>query len=100
MEAGEAGRYVALSVEVLRGYLSDRLTTAPLSLTTVELIEAMQSCRTVPQDRLARLLVEADLVKFANAIITADRARELAQEARAIIEAEHAASAPALEAAA
>ena len=38
----ERGRYVALTVEVLRGYLADRLTTAPLSLTTGELVTAMR----------------------------------------------------------
>jgi hypothetical protein len=100
LEAGERGRYVALTVEVVRGYLADRFTTAGLSLTTVELVTAMESLDTVPYARLLGVLGDADLIKFAKQSVTPERARELARESRAIVDAEHAASAPALEAAA
>ena len=94
VEAGERGRYVALMVEALRDYLAARYDTAPLALTTTELLTALQSQATVPVERLGRLLGEADLVKFARRPVTADRARELGREARAIVAHEHAASRP------
>lgn len=95
VEAGERGRYVALMVEVLRDYLAARYATAPLSLTSTELLGALRGERTVPNDLLMRVLNEADLVKFAQRPVTADRARELGREARAIVTSEHAASQPA-----
>jgi hypothetical protein len=39
----------------------------------------------MPVQRLATLLGEADLVKFARRPVTAERARELGQEARVIV---------------
>jgi hypothetical protein len=35
--------------------------------------------------RLATVLTEADLVKFARRAVTAERAREIGQEARAVV---------------
>jgi len=49
----------------------------------------------VPNDRLMRVLNEADLIKFAQRPVTADRARELGREARTVVASEHAASLPA-----
>ena len=100
VEAGERGRFVALMVEVLRDYLAYRYTSAPLSLTSTELLDALHGERPVAHERLRRVLEEADLVKFARRPLSADRARELGREARAIVAHEHAASRPAAEAAA
>jgi hypothetical protein len=71
-------------VEVLRDYLALRVPEARASLTSGELIAALRGVNTVPLSRLAGVLDEADLIKFARRIVTADRARELGREARAI----------------
>jgi hypothetical protein len=84
VDAGERGRYVALMVEVLRDYLALRLPAARASLTSGELLAALSGERSVPLSRLAAILDEADLVKFARRVVTADRARELGREARAV----------------
>ena len=94
IDAGERGRYVALVVEVLRDYLAARYAKAPLSLTSTEVLGALRGERAVPNDRLMRVLNEADLIKFARRQVTADRAREIGREARAIVAQEHGASPP------
>jgi hypothetical protein len=86
LDAGERGRYVALHVEVLRDYLAARLPQAVLSLTSTELLHAVQRLSLVPLDRLAPLLAEADLIKFARRPVTDERARELGESARTIVE--------------
>ena len=91
VEAGERGRYVALMVEVLRGYLARRIPDAHTALTTNELLIAVRDNTTVPVNRLALVLADADLVMFAKRSTTAERARELGQEARGIVGAVHAA---------
>ena len=91
VEAGERGRYVALMVDVLRTYLSRCVPEAPPSLTTNELLIAVRENRLVPVNRLALVLADADLVKFARRATTAERARELGAEARGIVAAIHAA---------
>jgi hypothetical protein len=95
VEAGERGRYVALSIEVLRDYLAARYSQAALSLTSTELTRSVRELPNVPGDRLTRLLTEADLIKFARRPVSGDRAREIGRDARAIVDAEHQASQPA-----
>jgi Domain of unknown function (DUF4381) len=85
LEAGERGRYVALNIEVLRDYLAARVDVALRSLTSTELLNALRSRREVPAERLAPVLAEADLIKFARRPVTSERAREIAREARAIV---------------
>jgi hypothetical protein len=99
VEAGERGRYVALMVEVLRTYLARRIPDAHPSLTTSELLVAVRDHPTVPVNRLALVLADADLVKFARRATTAERARELGTEARGIVKAVHDAELEAAEAA-
>lgn len=99
VEAGERGRYVALMVEVLRTYLARRIPEAHPSLTTSELLIAVREQSTVPVNRLALVLADADLVKFARRATTAERARELGVEARGIVGAVHGAELRAAEAA-
>jgi hypothetical protein len=86
LEAGERGRYVALNVEVLRDYLARRIPEALRSLTSTELLAAVRARTEIPVQRLAPLLTEADFVKFARRPITAERARELGAEARAVVD--------------
>jgi hypothetical protein len=85
LEAGERGRFVALVVEVLRDYLAARLPDAALSLTSAELVRALRARPEVPAQRLASLLYEADLVKFARRPVTDERAHELAGGAREVV---------------
>jgi hypothetical protein len=94
VEAGERGRYVALTVEVLRDYLAARYAQASLSLTSTELSRSVRELPNVPGDKLTRLLTEADLIKFARRPVSGERAKEIGREARAIVEAEHEASKP------
>jgi hypothetical protein len=94
IDAGERGRYVTLMVEVLRDYLAARYSAVTLSLTTTELQRAVRELSLIPQDRLIRLLTEADLIKFARRAVSSDRARELGREAHAIVTREHQASEP------
>jgi len=101
IDAGERGRYVTLMVEVVRDYLATRHQQALLSHTSTELHRAVRELPTVPQDRLLRLLTDADLIKFARRPVSSERAREIGREARAIVAKEHeAAQAPVHEAAA
>jgi len=97
VEAGERGRYVALMVEILRTYLSRITPDAHPSLTTNELLISVRDNRLVPVNRLALVLADADLVKFARRATTAERARELGSEARGIVAAVHAAEIKAAE---
>ena len=85
LEAGERGRFVALMVEVLRDYLAARVSTAHPSLTSTELINVMRSAPAMPVDRLAPVLNDSDMIKFARRSVTTERAREIAREARAIV---------------
>lgn len=85
LEAGERGRFVALMVEVMRDYLASRVETAHPSLTSTELIEVMRATPVVAVDRLTPVLSETDLIKFARRPVSAERAREIAREARAIV---------------
>jgi hypothetical protein len=85
IEAGEHGRHVALMTDVLRDYLAARYAVAPLALTTSELTRALHREPTVPLERLARLLDEADLIKFARRPATREHALELGREARLIV---------------
>jgi hypothetical protein len=100
IEVGERGRYVTLMVEVLRDYLAARHADASLALTSTELQRAVRALATVPQDRLMRLLTDADLIKFARRPVSSERAREIGREARAVVTREHEASQPAPQAAA
>jgi hypothetical protein len=94
VEAGERSRYVALVVDVLREYIADRVAGAPLALTSTELLAATRQARTLPHDRLMRILNEADLIKFARRPVSVERARDLGREAQALVEHEHRASQP------
>jgi len=89
-EAGEPGRHAALMLDVLRRYLAGRHESASLAHTTGELLAVMRGVPTVPFDRLRRLLDEVDPVKFAAAPVATQRARELGDEAKAIVREEHA----------
>jgi hypothetical protein len=85
-DVGECGRAVALALEIVRSYLSARVTGAALSRTSVELLATIGADRRVPRERLTALLTEADAIKFAQQTVTSVRARELQDEAKSIVE--------------
>ncbi|HEX5831351.1 MAG TPA: hypothetical protein VFY16_10255 [Gemmatimonadaceae bacterium] len=89
VEAGERGRYVALMVDVLREYLDAVIPEASVSQTSRELSAALRGHAAVPLDRLAPLLAEADLVKFARRQVITPHALELGREARALARSVH-----------
>lgn len=93
--AGERGRYVALMVEVVREFLSRADERAELAYTTSELLAAARDIPVIPGNRLAALLVEADLIKFARRPVSAAHATQLGSEARQIVEQVHSATLPA-----
>lgn len=92
--AGERGRYVALMVEVVREFLARIDERADLAYTSSELLAAIRDIPTIPHNRLAALLVEADLIKFARRPVTAAHATQLGSEARQIVQHIHTALQP------
>ena len=86
-EAGEQGRFVALAIEVLRTYLSVRVPSATLALTSDELLSTVADDSRVPTQQLLPLLVEGDAIKFGRVPVSGLHARELALEARAVVSA-------------
>jgi hypothetical protein len=91
-DAGEPGRHAALMADVLRRYLAERHPSASLANTSGELLSAVRGIDAIPFDRLRRLLDEVDPVKFAAAPLAPVHARELGEEAKAIVREEHEAS--------
>ena len=85
-DAGERGRYVALAIDVVRTYLALRNPLAVLSLTSSELIGAIADDERVPRDRLISLMADGDGIKFARRLVSGTRARELAGDARAVVD--------------
>ncbi len=85
-DVGERGRAVALSVEILRTYITARVGATALSQTSPELLSAVAGDARVPHDRLASLLTDADSIKFAHDLVSNARARALQEEARSIVE--------------
>ncbi|HEY7877808.1 MAG TPA: hypothetical protein VIC55_06270 [Gemmatimonadaceae bacterium] len=86
LEAGERGRHVALDADVLRDYLAARVPAALRSLTSTELLATVHGEPAIPAARIAPLLAETDLIKFAHRPVPAPRAAELSRETRALVE--------------
>jgi hypothetical protein len=84
LDAGERGRYVTLMAGVVREYLARRIGT-PESLTSTELVSELRRSGRIPLQKLAPLLTEVDLIKFARYQVASDRARHLAEESRSIV---------------
>lgn len=89
VDAGEPGRHAALMTDVLRRYLAARIEDASLALTSGELLAAVRGASGVPHERLQRLFVAVDRIKFAAAPVSPSEARAFGNEAREIVRAEH-----------
>jgi hypothetical protein len=85
IEAGERGRYIALTAEVVRDYLARRIPDANVSLTTGEVLAVLRDDARVPIERLRSVLTESDAVKFSGHGVSRDRALEVGRDARAVI---------------
>ncbi|MEP7381895.1 MAG: DUF4381 family protein [Gemmatimonadota bacterium] len=83
--SGERGQHAALMTDVLRNYIARVLPAAMPSLTTSELLLRLRGEGRVPLSRLARVLQDVDLVKFAGSSIDPERAHAAGAEARAIV---------------
>jgi hypothetical protein len=84
--AGECGRHVIASVDVLRAYLARRFPDLRASFTPHELEGALAAAEfpILPQ-RVATLLQRESSVRFARAGLGADEAVALARESRSIV---------------
>ena len=87
IDAGERGRYVALNVDVLREYLAARIPEAALSLTSTELLAVLAGRRAgaVAAAR-ARARRRGSRSSSRIAPSSAHSAREIAAEARGIVD--------------
>jgi hypothetical protein len=85
LEAGRSSEYLALIVDLAREYLAARVSGVRRSDTTSELLQAMQPREGVEVE-LPRLLERADLVKFAQADVSKEEAREAGLALRAIVD--------------
>jgi hypothetical protein len=85
LEDGQRAEYFAAMVDVAREYLAARVPGVRRSDTTSELLRAMKPGGGVEMD-LAGLLEQADLVKFARADVSLEKAREAGLTLRAVVD--------------
>lgn len=86
LEAGESGRYALAHVDVMRRYLGARFPQADASRTAHELAEALVGAEfPILPERVAELLRASEPIAFARAPVSADEARSIGTEARAIV---------------
>ncbi|HXD23590.1 MAG TPA: hypothetical protein VN613_09550 [Gemmatimonadaceae bacterium] len=84
--AGESGRHVIASVDVVRGYLARRFPDVRESLTPHEVGAVLaESELPILPARVTALLERESSLRFARAGISADEALALAKESRAIV---------------
>lgn len=85
IDVGERSRAVALSIEVLRTYLSARVTAAKLALTSEEVASAVRKDERIPESQLSTLLRESDVIKFARPVVSAADALHIHREAQSMV---------------
>jgi hypothetical protein len=86
VEAGEHGRFALTHVDVMRRYLAARFPQAGPSRTAREVADALVGADfPILPERVADLLLRSEPIAFARATVSADEAREIAGEARAIV---------------
>ncbi len=83
--AGAPERHAVLMAAVMRVYLASVVPPAMRSATTHELAIRLRPANAVPLQRVIAVLDETDRIKFARERSTADRARDIGAEARAIV---------------
>jgi hypothetical protein len=87
LEAGEHGRFALAHVGVMRAYLSSRFPKASASLTPREVAAALVGVEfPVLPERVVDLLLRSEPIAFAAAPVSAEEARAISAEARAIVQ--------------
>ncbi|MBX7118342.1 MAG: hypothetical protein K1X31_05000 [Gemmatimonadaceae bacterium] len=87
LEAGEHGRFALAHVAVMRRYLAERFPQAAPSRTARELAAALVGSEfPILPERVAALVLRVEPIAFARAPVSADEARGVAGEARAIVQ--------------
>jgi hypothetical protein len=85
IEGGRPGEHVARMIDVLREYLAARVPGVRRSDTTSELLRSMHPTEGVEAE-LPTMLEQSDLVKFAQAPVSAEDARITTANAKAIVD--------------
>jgi hypothetical protein len=85
-DAGEHGRAVTLSMEIVRSYLCSRNPRTSLAHTSAELLASVAGDTRVPVSALVTLLVGVDAVKYARRPLDAVAARALVADAKALVQ--------------
>jgi hypothetical protein len=86
LEAGEHGRFALTHVDVMRRYLGARFPEAGPSRTAREVADALGVVEfPILPERVAELLLCSEPIAFARSAVTADEAKRIAVEARAIV---------------
>lgn len=86
VEAGEHGRFALTHVDVMRRYLAARFPQAGPSRTAREVADALVGADfPILPERVADLLLRTEPIAFARSVVSADEARAIASEARAIV---------------
>ena len=86
LEAGETGRFALTHIDVMRRYIAVRFPAAGPSRTAREVADALKGTEfPILPERVAELLLRSEPIAFARATVSADDARAIADEARAIV---------------
>lgn len=86
LEAGEHGRFALTHIDVMRRYLGARFPEAGASRTAREVATALQGADLpILPERVSTLLLRSEPIAFAREPVSAEEARRLATEARAIV---------------
>ncbi len=84
-DAGEGGRHVALSAEIVRQYLAMVEPTLALALTNAELLHAVAPIPGIPDRQLAHLLDEVNAIRFGGADVDAATVQRVSGLARELV---------------
>jgi hypothetical protein len=85
IEAGERGRFVTLTADVLRDFLCSRFNSLSPAHTSFEISTLLQETGEPLWLRIELLLAQADAAKFANAGVDESAARAFAAEVLAVV---------------
>ncbi len=86
LEAGEHGRFALTHIDVMRRYLAARFPQADSSRTAREVADGLRGAEfPILPERVAELLLRSEPIAFARAPVSADEAKGIAVEARAIV---------------
>lgn len=85
LESGRENEYVERVSNVLRQYLAMDIDEVDISMTSTEMLKAMESMSAITVRETGDIFSSADIVKFANQSATAASAKEIMVKTRALI---------------